>query len=343
MASGKSGRKYIFNYFNVKERIKGENMKKYTVEMLKEENTLFDREYGTTESDVDKVNKIIEFIKNSRTKEQIQVGDVVQYTNEYGEYYPHAIITNLDNDYAEICENGSIHTNIYKGEFCHSTSGGSFSHYNIKKFTYIGTTTRTFWTFGHEGACVNGGVYFTATVNLWECNDNKEMFSTKTHDKYYLSYRKAENNGDYQYFASKCGMSSYAWRTEEDMQAWLRTKRAVVTGKNTWGGAVIWTYKEVEHHLSDIEFDALNVHEDIFLMNGSRRRCKRVYDDDNCILHTYYVWYWKDNTQDFYTSMNAQNKIIDSYEVDYFTNEENTVALEELRSGKVKPLQINFK
>ena len=49
-------------------------MKKYTVEMLKEENSFFDREYGTTESDVNKVNKIIEFIENSRTKEQIQVG-----------------------------------------------------------------------------------------------------------------------------------------------------------------------------------------------------------------------------------------------------------------------------
>lgn len=318
-------------------------MKKYTIESLKKENPLFDREYGTTESDVNKVNKIIEFIENSRTKEQIQVGDVVQYTNEYGEYYPHAIITNLDNDDAEICENGSMHTNIYKGEFCHSTSGGSFSHYNIKKFTYIGTTTRTFWTFGHESACANGGVYFTATVNLWECNDNKEMFSTKTHDKYYLSYRKAENNGDYQYFASKTGMSSYAWRTKEDMQAWLRTKRAVVTGKNTWGGAVIWTYKEVEHHLSDIEFDALNAHEDIFLMNGSKRRCKRIYDDDKCVLHTYFVWYWEDNTLSWEDRYTTQNKAIKSYEVDYFENEVNMIALEELRNGKVKPLQINFK
>lgn len=316
-------------------------MEKYTVEMLKEENALFDREYSITESDVNKVNKIIEFIENSRTKEQIQVGDAVQYTNEYGEYYPLAIITNLNDD-AEICENGSMHTNLYKGKFCHSTSGGSFSHHSINDFKYIGTISKIFWTFGHEGACANGGVYFTVTVNLWECNDNKEMFSTKTHDKYYLSYRKAENNGDYQYFASKTGMSSYAWRTEKDMQAWLRTKRAVVTGENTWGGAVIWTYKEVEHHLSDIEFDALNAHEDIFLMNGSKRRCKRVYDDVNCILHTYFVWYWEDKTQEFYTRINNQNKIIDSYEVDYCKNEVNKIALEELRSGKIKPLKIDF-
>ena len=91
-------------------------------------------------------------------------------------------------------------------------------------------------------------------------------------------------------------MRNYAWRTEEEMQAWLRTHRAIVTGK-TWGGSVIWTYKEVEHHCTNTEYDALNVTEDIFLMNGSKRRCKRVYDDENCILHTYFVWYWEDDTQ----------------------------------------------
>lgn len=313
-------------------------MTRYTVETLKKENYHFDNEYGVTETDVAKINKIIDVIENSRSTERIQVGDVVQYTNEYGEYFSHAMITKINDD-AEICEHGGMYTNIYEGEFCHSTSGGSFSHHEMNGFTYIGKTTNTFWTFGHNGACANGGVYFTATVNLWECNDNKEMFSTKTHDKYYLSHRKSDS--DYQYFASHNAMSCYAWRTEEEMQAWLRTHRAIVTGK-TWGGSVIWTYKEVEHHCSNTEYDALNVTEDVFLMNGSKRRCKRVYDDENCILHTYFVWYWEDNAQEFYTRMNNQNKIIDSYKVDYFTNEVNKIALEELRSGKVKPLQIDF-
>ena len=126
------------------------------------------------------------------------------------------------------------------------------------------------------------------------------------------------------------------------MQAWLRTKRSVVAEKNTWYGTVIWTYKEIEHHISDIEFDALNAQEDIFLMNGSKRRCKRVYDDENCILHTYFVWYWEDDTLDFYKRMSLQNKIIDSYKVDYFTNEVNKIALEELRSGIINPLEVKF-
>ena len=317
-------------------------MKKYTLETLKKENELFDSYYGLDESDVEKVNHIIEMIERSRSVNVIQKYDVVEYTNEYGEYFPKATATMKREGNIELCENAGVHLNICDNELCGSASGGAFSHHKESEFAYKGTSSNTFWTWGNAGACANGGIYFTATVNMWECDDNKEMFYTKTHDKYYLSYRKAKNNGDYQYFTSKAGMSSYAWRTEEDMQAWLRTKRAVVTGENAWGGAVIWTYKEIEHHLSDIEFDALNAQEDIFLMNGSKRRCKRVYDDKNYILHTYFVWYWEDNTQEFYTRMNNQNKIIDSYEVDYFTNEVNKIALEELRSGIVKPLEVKF-
>lgn len=317
-------------------------MKKYTLETLKKENELFDSYYGLNKSDVEKVNRIIEMIERSRSIDVIQKYDVVEYTNEYGEYFPKATATMKRGKNIELCENAGVHLSICDSKLCGSASGGAFNHHKENEFSYKGMSSNTFWTWGNAGACANGGIYFTATVNLWECDDNKEMFSTKTHGKYYLSYKKSESNGDYQYFASKAGMSSYAWRTKEDMQAWLRTKRAVVTGKNTWGGAVIWTYKEVEHHLSDIEFDALNAHEDIFLMNGSKRRCKRVYDDVNCIIHTYFVWYWEDNTQEFYTRMNNQNKIIDSYKVDYFTNEVNKIALEELRSGIIKPLEVKF-
>lgn len=41
-------------------------MKKYTLETLKKENELFDSYYGLDESDVEKVNRIIEMIERSR-------------------------------------------------------------------------------------------------------------------------------------------------------------------------------------------------------------------------------------------------------------------------------------
>ena len=317
-------------------------MKKYTLETLKKENELFDSYYGVNNTDVERVNHLLDMIEKTRSTESIQSYDVVEYTNEYGEYFPKATATMKSEESIELCENAGVHLSIYDNELCGSASGGSFSHHKESEFAYKGTTTKTFWTWGNAGARANGGIYFTATVNLWECNDNKEMFSTKTHDKYHLSYRKAENNGDYQYFASKAGMNSYTWETEKEMQAWLRTHRAITDEEISWGGAVIWTYKEIKHHCSDTEYDALEAPEDIFLMNGSKRRCKRIYDDTNCIIHTYFVWYWEDDALDFYERMSLQNKVIDSYKVDYFTSEVNKIALEELRSGKEKPLEIKF-
>ena len=60
-------------------------MKKYTLETLKKENELFDSYYRLEESDVKKVNRIIEMIEETRSVKAIQKYDVVEYTNEYGE------------------------------------------------------------------------------------------------------------------------------------------------------------------------------------------------------------------------------------------------------------------
>lgn len=288
-------------------------MRKYTVETLKKENELFDSYYGINNADVERVNHILDMIEKTRSVESIQVYDVVEYTNKYGEYFSKATATMKSEESIELCENAGVHLSICDNELCGSASGGAFSHHKNYEFTYKGITIKTFWTWGSAGACANGGIYFTATVNLWECNNNEEKFSTKTHDKYYLSCRKAKETHDYQYFASGRDNNHHTWETEEEMQSWLRTYRAVTDGEVTWGGAVIWTYKEIEHHCSDTEYDTLEVPEDIFLMNGRKRRCKRIYDDKNYILHTYFVWYWEDDTLDFYEKSRLQNRIIDSY------------------------------
>lgn len=111
-------------------------MKKYTVETLKKENYHFDNVHGITEADVTKVNKIITMIEKLRLTGRVQVGDVVQYTNEYGDYFQHALIDDINDDVV-ICENGSMYIDIHEGEFYHSTSGGIFSLHNINDFTYI--------------------------------------------------------------------------------------------------------------------------------------------------------------------------------------------------------------
>lgn len=309
---------------------------KYTMESLSEINQIFiGTHYWLKQSDVEMANELVEAIENTRTENKPQPGDIVLYTNEYGDYFSHAHIETADEDTIYLCECANTYISVSDEKVYCSSSGGTWKYINIKDLKYTGSQQeKRFWHFGSCGACADGGIDFYAKVNVWECNLNKQPFSTKTHYKYYFSHTEKEYNG-YHYFLSEQGMSSDAWKTEEEFQAWLRTNRAVINN-NT-----VWTYRTIEHHLSPTEFDSLNAPEDIFLMNGSKRRCKRVYDDKNYTIHLYYVWYWKEEG-DFYKIVEKQNKAIKEYEVDYWKNKVNTIALNELKNGKIKPLEIKF-
>lgn len=157
-------------------------MKKYTLETLKKENELFDSYYGLDESDVEKVNRIIEMIERSRSVNVIQKYDVVEYTNEYGEYFPKATATMKREGNIELCENAGVHLNICDNELCGSASGGAFSHHKESEFAYKGTSSNTFWTWGNAGACANGGIYFTATVNMYLLPDVLCIYLTSVSD-----------------------------------------------------------------------------------------------------------------------------------------------------------------
>lgn len=309
----------------------------YTLEGLNEINKRFTNRHGdVNSSDLEIVNKYIDLISMTRNKNVPQVGDMIAYTNEYGEYFPTAHIEEVhtEDNFVYICEHANSHISMDVNEkniICNS-SGGTWHDIPLDKLTYKGTQERRFWFFGHCGACADGGIDFYTKVNLWEYSENTEQYSTKTHEKYYLSYSE-NHNSDYHYFLTSNGLSSRAWRTEEDLQAWLRTHRAILNNN------VVWTYKEVKHHVSPAEFEKINAPVDCFLMNGSKRQCKRVYDDSNYTIHMYYVWYYEDNSLSFEERMEKQNQEINMYTLNY-TEPENRIALEELRSGNIKPLDL---
>lgn len=309
----------------------------YTLEGLNAINRRFTNAHGDVNtSDLETVNKYIDLIRLTRNKNIPQVGDVIAYTNEYGDYFPTAHIEeiNIEKNTAHICECASSYISMDVNEkniICNS-SGGTWHYIPLDKLTYKGMQERCFWFFGHCGACADGGIDFYTEVNLWEYSANEEPYSTKTHNKYYLSYSK-KHESNYHYFLTSNGLSSREWRTEEDLQAWLRTNRAVLNNN------VVWTYKEVEHHVSPAEFESINAPVDCFLMNGNKRQCKRIYDDSNYTIHLYYIWYYEDDSIEFYARMEKQNQEIKMYTLDY-TEPENRIALEELRSENVKPFDL---
>ena len=308
---------------------------KYTMESLSEINQRF---IGThcflKQSDVDMANELVTAIESSRTENKPQPGDMVVYTNKYGEYFPHAHIETVSEDNIYLCERANTYISADKGKVYCNSSGGTWAHIDIDDLKYTGEQQeKLFWHFGSCGACADGGIDFYAKVNVWDCNLNEEPFSTKTHDKYYLSHFSNKDESYYSAYGIDAGYHA-RWKTEDDFQAWLRVNRAVSNNR------VAWTYKTVEHHVSPSEFENINAPEDIFLMNGSKRKCKRIYDDENYTIHLYYVWYWEEDGE-FYEKMERQNKAIDKYEVSW--NETvNSIALNELSSGKVKPLEIKF-
>ena len=145
-----------------------------TLEKLKEENpTNF---FLVDETILSKVNN---FLNMFAPTDKIKVGDCVEYTNEMGRFYPKAHVENIfyDDDEIYICENASTH--VSDGDI--SSSGGVW-HRIPKDLKKIGTTVRSFWTWGSMGPKGNGGIYFKAEVSLWEYDINTEPHSTKNRD-----------------------------------------------------------------------------------------------------------------------------------------------------------------
>lgn len=146
----------------------------YTLESLKVLNPKFQPHGIVTEINDDDVNTVNTLIKHMERLRAITgkavVGDSVRFTNENGTYYHYAMIDKIDNE-VTICESPSAFV------FCNGNvmlSGGRFKSVSPNKLVYIGKTERTFWTFGHCGACAHGAIYFKVFVNKFECKFNNK-------------------------------------------------------------------------------------------------------------------------------------------------------------------------
>lgn len=263
-------------------------MTKYTIENLKEVNQVYDYHHRVTISDVEKANKWVELIENSRTVDRPQIGDIVEFTNKHGDYYRNAHIEKIDNEdnTMEICEHPSIPFVGYieeENRIYTSTSGGAWN--NIpSKLKLIGQREKVFKVWGHCGLCANGAVSFTAMVNVWEyIEDDTLEFTTKTHDKKYWSIRKELNSTDrYKYTAN-----GEAYEDDKMFSAYLQTFKGVVKKGHWENQLIVWTYKEEKIHCKTIEeYNSIDGINDTWLCNGIRE-CKRIYDDKNYKVITY--------------------------------------------------------
>lgn len=156
-------------------------MDEYTIESLKDldSNMLYDGEHGVNESDVKKVNALISILEKD-LKESLLPGVIIVCKGEKKTYENGALDCKYHwhtDDY-NICTQPFIpNVRLYESEACFSPLSGGywFSETDDKKFKYIGTRKKLFWTWGHCGCCGNGGVHFEAEVGVWEL-ESEEIY-----------------------------------------------------------------------------------------------------------------------------------------------------------------------
>lgn len=263
-----------------------------TINELKTFNESYDVLYGVNEMDLEKIQSLVLHIESCRDITTPQVGDIVQFTNSYGEYHAYAHVENVCKDQLYICEKPYvpfIEANQHTNKIKTSTSGGAwfFIPSNIR---YVGTARKSFKTWGHNGPCANGAVQFTAEVSVWEYTKGEHQYTTKTHDKFLVHNCEHDKETDYNYLISKGGQRHTAFRTKEEYQHWLKTFNGVEAAENNFNSIVVWTYKQVNTSIPLEEYLALsNANIDTILWNGKHYECKRVVEGTTVTTYMPYM------------------------------------------------------
>lgn len=330
----KKSRDYI-SYLNAQRALENVlGIGKYTMEELAKINRVFCGSHGPLiGSDLDMANSYVRLIESTRSKKP-KSGDIIRYTDKYGIYYPNAHIEKVEDDIVNICAEPYVPF-IHEeddGISC-STSGGVWSNLPVENLKYRGTGPKVFQDWGHCGVCANGTIQFEAKVSIWELDEHETPYTTKTHN-HIIIWKNRNEDKAYLYVSGMRG-----WKNELELQAWLLTVHGEVF-KKCDDMIEVWYWKQKEVSVSPKEYEALNMEEDTLWCNGLRK-CKRLYDEKNTTVITYFVWYWDDpEIEDISKRCERQNKVIELYRS--CDGIENSLASRKIKTGAIKPVEIDI-
>jgi len=261
----------------------------YTLESLKPLNVPFDSEHRLEQSDVDMVNRYIKLIESTR-RDKPCPGDIVEHTDEYGDYCRNAHIKTYDGEAERFAVR--IHPFVpcvYRGDdgqvAWHATGGGMETFVDSSHLTYIGKREKLFMAFGHCGVVGNGAVYFKALVNVWEYiapGQKHPGYTTKDWRKQYISYRENPVDGCvYRYYGQ-----DIAFKNAAELQYWKHTYKAVEFPGDFRDHTVVFHYRENDKLVSREEWNALDLPLDTRFVNGIIH-VKVAYDDVTHMINVY--------------------------------------------------------
>lgn len=225
----------------------------YTVETLQYLNNSHDYGYDVSQSDSDKVNRLILFIQKERdSREEPVAGDLIEYTTRSGDYYVHAHIERIKDGCLEICLSPYIPF-CYEdtGQASYNTSGGPWTHLDKVRLEPAGIKAKLFKTWGHSGRCANGAVYFKTFIRAWRYMEPEPLFgeyTTKEWSKYFISkLPDPEKPGEFTYTSD--GFTVYSETEFNRLVQLLRGEVFDGIYRNSlvlWGYRMEWKYLSVE-------------------------------------------------------------------------------------------------
>ncbi|XZH79373.1 DUF4121 family protein (plasmid) [Clostridium perfringens] len=263
--------------------------KKYSIPALQALNSNYNSDLIVTSMDVDIVNNAIDYISNTRTTLTPTIGDIVVYTDEYGNYYDNAHIEKVTDDSLYICEKpDEPFVNIINNRAIIHTSGGSWCTIpsNLK---CLGVRDKLFFTWGEKGMRHKGAILFKTKVLCWEYNICKKPFTTQNYDVFSVYKSSDPIKTGFKYRVDKNNFYYKSFKTDEEYFRWVKIYNCVEDGINGLGNVKLWGYKEVQKFdTSKVEFDKIkDCIIDTELLNGKLYTVKKVVN--GTIITTYFL------------------------------------------------------
>lgn len=268
---------------------------RYTKESLLFLNHSYHSKHILTQEDVDKVNFFKAMIEATRTKTYPQVGDIIEYTDKRGRFFPGAHVETKLRGELNICEKPyePFVSAVYRETLHTTTSGGSWLKIPTE-LKYVGSQNKIFVIWGHKGACGDGAVRFEAEVSVWEHNVSETDFTTKTHDRFSYTLYTEQEQSSCRPFAVINGddnLTRHSFDSNQELQLWLKTFDGTLVPVSDLIGTSgsVWTPKLKKECVPVGEYLQIDAHcLDTQRFNGYVQQCKRIREGHT--LTTYYPY-----------------------------------------------------